>query len=129
MKKQTLIPVLAIAAVAATLSLPATASADTFKHKETTVLHSDHRDSNVRPVHDDGRRYSESRHQGPGRWAPPRFQHDRGHHYGHQPRYEQRYEYRPIVRQEYRQEYRPVVVYRPVPTDDIRVRISYDLNL
>jgi Ni/Co efflux regulator RcnB len=134
MKKSTLLPALAIATLAAaTLSLPATASADTFRHDgRETVARGDHlRDGHNRPVHGVVRRSSEPRHPDHRGWVQPdRHQYDRGHHYGHHHRDEQRYEYRPIVRQEYRRyDYRPVEVYQVIPSDDIRVRISYDLHL
>jgi len=132
MKKQTLIPALAIAAVAAaSLSLPATASADSFTYKEKTVVRGDHkRDDNLRQVHEVERRHRDSYHQEPPRWVPPRHHHDHGRHFGYQQRYEPRVEYRPpMVRYEPRYEYRAVERYEPRYEDSVRVRISYDLHL
>jgi hypothetical protein len=130
MKKSNLIPALAIAAVAATgLSLPATASADAYRHVEKTVVRDDHRrDAPLRPVHNVEHRRS-----------PVHY--DRGHHHGHRNKHVHRHDYRPVVRYESRHDYRPVERYEPRydyhpveryesrPDGDVRVRISYDLHL
>ncbi|HEY0720243.1 MAG TPA: hypothetical protein VGE50_03215 [Gammaproteobacteria bacterium] len=139
MKKPTLLSALAIAAVAAaSLSLPATASAARLSHEEATVLRGDQpRETYARPVHYIEHRYSDAPAHGHPRWAQSRYQHDRGYHHGHHHRHAQRYEYRPVVRYEPRYEYRSVERYEPRvverydsrPSDDIRVRISYDLHL
>lgn len=133
MKISTMIPTLAIVATAAaSLSLPATASADPFRHEVAPVMHGAYPgDAYARPVHDE-RRYSPIQYE-------PRYQYDRGHHYGHRRPDVYRYDYRPVERRDYRYDYRPVerprIDYRPVEVytprlnDDIRVRISYDLHL
>lgn len=131
MNKQTLIPALALATLtAATLALPATASADSFKHKETTVVRGDHmRDGNVRRVHDGERRYRHGQQHGPSRRAAAPHRHNHGHHYGHQHRHPPRHDHGPVVRYEPRADYRVVERYEPRYDDNIRVRISYDLHL
>ena len=112
MKKPTLLSALAVAVIAtASLALPATASASSFRHEEVKKVHGDgHRG------HDVDRRYIErrrdSRHHGQTRWAPPR--HYRQHGYGH--RHGHRYGHRPIER--YRHHH-----------DDVRLRLFYDLHL
>lgn len=131
MKKPNLLSALAIAAVAvASLSLPATASADSIKHQERTVVRGDHpRDGQLRPVHNAERRYSDSHHHGHTRWAQSRYQQGRGHHHGHQRRHMHRHEVRPVERHVYRYDYRPVERYQPHYDDGIRVQLSYDLHL
>lgn len=150
MKKQHLIPALAIAVVATGLSLPATASADNIK---STVKPSDTHRHEVSVRTGQERRVSDVRSYDHARSAAPRYQHDHGRHVGHQHRhvyrhehgtvvryepryeprpvvrYEPRYESRPVVRYEPRYEYHPQVRYEPRHDDDIRVRISYDLHL
>lgn len=125
MKKQTLIPALAIVAVATTLSLPVTASADSIKHKETMVVHGDYsRDAYVRPVHNVDRRYIDTR-----KYGHPRHHHHRSHHYGNRHKHTYRHDYRPVERSEHRSDYRPLERYNSRPDGDVRVRISYDLHL
>lgn len=118
MKKPTLISVLAVAvATASLLSLPASASASSFKDDGAKSLRGG---ENVHPVH-----YSERYNQRSGKyrghsnilWAPPRYRHDRGHHYG---------EYRQHGR---RDDYRPVERYHHRNNDDLRLRIFYELHL
>lgn len=117
MKKPNLISALAIAAVAAaSLSLPATVSADSYRHEETKVVRHNH-DANLRPVHNFDQRHSDSRGHGHTKWAPSRPRHDRGHHYGHRHQHGERYDYRPVERHQRHH------------NDDIRVRIFYDLHL
>lgn len=129
MNKPILIPALAIAAVAAaSLALPTTAAADTIRYQQTRVVVRDAhpRNAPVRPAHDAGHHYGDSRSHGPTRWEPPRHPHDNGHHYGHY--YPVRSDYRPVQRYEYRNDYRPVVRYQPLHLDDLRLRFSYDLH-
>ena len=121
MKKPTLISALAIVTVTtASLAIPATVSASSFKREEVKKVHGDHqRDHHDRRGHDVDRRYIERhreyRHPGYSRWAPSRDYRDRGHHYGHHDKY--RYDYRPVER------------YRHHHDDDVRLRIFYDLHL
>lgn len=123
MKKPNLISALAIAAVAAaSVILPGTASAASFKHEESKVMRSEHPGAaKAQLVHYVDRH--DYRGHGHSRWAPsPRYQHDRGRHYGHQKHYRhhehgRRYDYRPVERRHHRH------------NDDLRVRIFYDLHL
>ncbi len=121
MKKPNLLSALAIAAVAsASLALPATASASSFKHEELKKVHGEHyRDHQGRRDHGVDHRYigrhRDYRRPGNTRWAPSPSRHDRGHHYGHY--HGHRYDYRPVER------------YRHYHDDDVRLRIFYDLHL
>ena len=132
MKKPTLISSLAVAAIAAaSLALPATASASSFMDEATKRVKAEHlREAKALPVHyadrhydgrrDDRRhrdyRRDDRRGHGHTRWEPPRYRHDHGHHYGQHKR-DYRYDYRPVERHQHRH------------NDDLRVRILYDLVL
>lgn len=120
MKKSNLLSALAIAAVAAaSLSLPATASAASFKHQETQMVRSDHsRDGHIQKVHNVERRYNKSQRHGHTKWAPSYPRHSRGQHYERHHRHGKHYDYRPVERHPQRRH-----------NDDFRVRIFYDLHL
>lgn len=124
MKKSKLIPALAVAAVtAASLSLPATASADTYRHVERSVVRDDHRhDAPLRRVHDVEYRRIPVHHD-------HRHKHVHRHDYRPVERYVPRHEYRPVEYYVPRHDYRPVERYESRPDGDVRVRISYDLHL